>query len=271
MEQAHDYTASSHTLHPMMGSEMIALRSMPHISCALFCPDAEDRCVMNFQKVIERLRRKRPRKMSRRQAYFRALMLEVKAGSRSTPQAPKEKIMARHVKLLTGFRRLTSGVGTRWPQTSRASTFAPSSRMCSAMWTRPTWSYRGLMPSVHRVNMIRLEYNDWAELFWTLANSCVLATQRGDFEAQVLRFSARRRRKCKTRSAKSFALQMWKRPKGKAQWLPSLCWNREAFRDAAVLISSEEGAQALFVLFASKTHQAAVFCFCEGSSLLNLP
>ena len=55
MEQALGSTASIHKLHPMMGSEMIARRSMLHMSRALFLPDGEDRCVMN---LIERLRRK---------------------------------------------------------------------------------------------------------------------------------------------------------------------------------------------------------------------
>ena len=39
-EQAHGSTASIHKLHPMMGSEMIARRSMPHMSRALSLPDA---------------------------------------------------------------------------------------------------------------------------------------------------------------------------------------------------------------------------------------
>ena len=46
-EQAHGSTASIHKLHPVMGSEMIARRSMLHMSRALFRPDAEDRCVVN--------------------------------------------------------------------------------------------------------------------------------------------------------------------------------------------------------------------------------
>ena len=54
--QAYDSTASTRKFHPMMGSEMIAGRTMLHMSRALFRPDAEDRCVMNHQKVSERLR-----------------------------------------------------------------------------------------------------------------------------------------------------------------------------------------------------------------------
>ena len=42
--------ASIHKLHPMMGSGMVARRSMLHMSRALFLPDAEDQCVMNLQK-----------------------------------------------------------------------------------------------------------------------------------------------------------------------------------------------------------------------------
>ena len=41
--------------------------------------------------------------------------------------------------------------------------------------------------------------------------------------------------------------------------LPSLCWNRDASRDAALLVTNEKGAQAFFVLFAYQTHQTAVF------------
>ena len=81
VEQAHGSTASTHKFHPMMGSEMIARRSMLHMARALFLPDAEDRRVMNRQKVIERLRRKRPRKISGRPAYFRALKF-VRSSSR---------------------------------------------------------------------------------------------------------------------------------------------------------------------------------------------
>ena len=56
--------ASTWLFHPMVGSEMIARRSMLPMSRALFFPDAKGRCVMNRQAVIERLRRKRPRKIS---------------------------------------------------------------------------------------------------------------------------------------------------------------------------------------------------------------
>ena len=45
----------------------------------------------------------------------------------------------------------------------------------------------------------------------------------------------------------------------KAPWLPSLRWNRDAFRDAALLVSSEEGPQAFFVLFANQANQTALF------------
>ena len=45
----------------------------------------------------------------------------------------------------------------------------------------------------------------------------------------------------------------------KAPWLPSLCWNHDALRDAASLVSGEEGAQAFFVLFAYQSSQTAMF------------
>ena len=54
--QAHGSTTSTHKLHAMMSSEMMARRSMLRMSRALFFPDAEDRCVVNRQKVIERFR-----------------------------------------------------------------------------------------------------------------------------------------------------------------------------------------------------------------------
>ena len=135
----------------MMGSEMIVRRSMLHMSRALFLPDAEDRCVMNLQKVIERLRLKRPRKMSGSQAYFHGLMLEVKTASRSAPhssQPLKDKIMAQHVKLFNALSpSYKQGLGHHWPRISRVRTLATSRRMCSTMCTRSTQSYRGLEQS----------------------------------------------------------------------------------------------------------------------------
>ena len=109
---------STWPFHPMMGSEMIARPSMLPMSRALFFPDAKGRCVMNRQAVIERLRRKRPRKMSGWQAYFCALMLEVKAVSRSAPwssQGVKEKILAQHVKL---FNELSASDKEGWETTA---------------------------------------------------------------------------------------------------------------------------------------------------------
>ena len=97
---------STWLFHLMVGSEMIARRSMLPMSRALFFPDAKGRCVMNRQTVIERLRRKRPRKMSGWHACFRALMFEAKAVSRSGPwssQGLKEKILAQHVKLFNAL------------------------------------------------------------------------------------------------------------------------------------------------------------------------
>ena len=45
----------------------------------------------------------------------------------------------------------------------------------------------------------------------------------------------------------------------KAPWLPSSLWNRDAFRVAAVLVSSEKSARAFFVFFAYQTNQTAMF------------
>ena len=64
-----------------------------------------------------------------------------------------------------------------------------------------------------------------------------------------------------TRSAKPLALEMWKRPKRKLRGCHRCVgsWNRDAFRDAALLVSGDEGAQAIFVSFAQQTNQTAVF------------
>ena len=104
----------------------------------------------------------------------------------------------------------------------------------------------GLM---QRVSMIRLEYNDWAELF-RLWRTPTLS--RPNVESLRRKFW-----KCKTRSAKFLADE--EASKRKAPWLRSLCWNRDASRDAALLASSEEDAQTFFVLFAHQTNQTAMF------------
>ena len=95
--------------HPQTPSD-----DLLHMARALFFPDAEERCVMNRQKVIERLRRKRLRKILERPAYFRALKLEVKTVSRSarySSQALKEKNMPQHDKL---FNALSPSDKERW-------------------------------------------------------------------------------------------------------------------------------------------------------------
>ena len=106
---------------------------------------------------------------------------------------------------------------------------------------------------------------------WFLANSCVLPTQRRVFDSSVLRFSAPAAEGSARRAqAKSFALQMWKRTKGTASWLPSLCWSRDAFRDAALLVSNEEGALAFFVLYACQQNQTALFLLARRFQLVVL-
>ena len=118
---AHGSTASIHNLHPMMGSEMIARRSMLHMSRALCPPDAEDRVRDESPEGHRAIAT--PRKMSgRQQAYFRELMLEVKAAPRSAPhssQALKEKIMAQHVKLFNAVSPCDSTIWTRSTQSRR--------------------------------------------------------------------------------------------------------------------------------------------------------
>ena len=156
VEQAHGSTASTHNV--------IALRWILHMSRALLLLDAEDRCVMHLQKVIERLRRKRPRKMSVRQAYFRELLLEVIAVSRSAPhssQALKEKITAQHVKLFNAFspsdkqgkhaRNIEQDAQLNVDAINLVKTRAQAQRAVS-----------GLMQCV---SMVLSEYNEMAELF----------------------------------------------------------------------------------------------------------
>ena len=112
---------------------------------------------------------------------------------------------------------------------------------------------------MQRASMVRLEYNDWAELFRLWQNSCVLATLRGVFEAQVLRFSAPAAEGSVRRARRCPLLCRCGSVRREALGLPSLCWNRDASRDAALLVTNEKGAQAFFVLFAYQTHQTAVF------------
>ena len=145
---------------------------MLHMARALFFPDAEDRRVMNRQKVIERLRRKRPRKISGRPAHFRALKLEVKAVSRRarySSQALKEKIKTQHVKL---FNALSPSDKEGWDmiaadlscehardieQDAQHNVDAINLPMSRAQAER---AESGLM---QRVSMIRFEDHDWAD------------------------------------------------------------------------------------------------------------
>ena len=173
VEQARGSTASTHKLHPMMDSEMTAQRAMLHMSRALFFPDAEDRCVLNLEKVIERLRRKQPRKMSGRQPYVRELMLEVKAVSRGashSSQALKEKIMAQHVKMFNALsppdKHVWHTIATDFSCKHARNIEQVVQHIVETInlvmsRARTERAESGLM---QRVSMFRVELNDWAEL-----------------------------------------------------------------------------------------------------------
>ena len=113
---------------------------------------------------------------------------------------------------------------------------------------------------MQRVSMIHLEFNEWAELFrfWQ-----TLAFSRPSVESlrrNVLRFSSPAAEGSARRAQRSpWLCRCGSVHKESFFWLPSLCWNRDTFRDAILLVSSEEGAQALFVFFAYQTHQSAMF------------
>ena len=69
---------------------------------------------------------------------------------------------------------------------------------------------------MQRVSMIRLEYDDWAELFGLWQTPALPQPSVELFEAQVLRFSAPASEGSARRAQRSpFAVQMWKRPIGK--------------------------------------------------------
>ena len=166
----------------------------------------------------------------------------------------------------TRFRRLTSRVGTRQPQTSCASTLATSSRMCSTMWTRSTWSYRAFKESAWSLAWCSVPA--WFVWNITIGQSSL------DFGKLLPAFS---RRSVESLRRKFFA-SLRPPPTEVPDTLGDVpCFaDVEAsraklfgchrcvgivtpFRDAASLVSSEEGAQAFLVSFAYQTHQTAVF------------
>ena len=172
---------------------------MLHMSRALFFPDAEDRCVMNLEKVIERLRRKRPRKMSGRQAYVRELMLELKAVSRSashSSQALKENFMAHHVKMFNTLSPSDKHVG----DTIAADLSCKHARNFKRNVQHNVGAINFVMPRartqraesglMQRVSMFRLEFDDWAELFRLWETPAFSRPSVESFEAPVLCSSA---------------------------------------------------------------------------------
>ena len=114
----------------------------------------------------------------------------------------------------------------------------------------------GLM---QRASTVLFEYTDWAELFrsWQIA-----AFSRSHVQCLRRKFFVSPRlppQEVQDALIDSLAFADLEASKRKAAWLPSLCWNRDAFRDAALLISEGEGAQAFFVLFACHSNQTAFF------------
>ena len=112
---------------------------------------------------------------------------------------------------------------------------------------------------MQRASMVCLEFNDWAELSRLRQT---LAFWRPSVESLRRKFFASQRPPPKEVSDALGDVPCFadvEASRGKLFWLPSLCWNRDTFRDATLLVSSEEGAQALLVFFAYQTHQTAVF------------
>ena len=96
---------------------------------------------------------------------------------------------------------------------------------------------------MQRVSMIRLESSRLGRAVQTLANSCVLETKRGVFEAQVLRFSAPAAEGSASRAQQSPLLSRCeRRPKGRLRDCHRRVGLVTLFRDAALLVSGEEGA-----------------------------
>ena len=124
---------------------------------------------------------------------------------------------------------------------------------------------------MQRVSMIRLEENDWAELFRFWQTPAFSQPSVGSLRRKFFVSLRPPPNEVPDALCKVPCFADVEASEGKALWSPSLCWDRDAFRDATLLVSSEEGAQALFVFFAYQTHQTALFfCHCEDSTLLHL-
>ena len=152
----------------------------------------------NLQKVTERLRRKRSRKVSVDASVLSSLMLDLEAASRSAPhssQALQGKIMAQHANL---FSALPPSVkeGQETIAADLACGHARDIKQDAAQCGLGQLGHiegssraRGVWPGVTcQHDSVGIERLDRA--FWALANCCVLAIDRKVFEAQVLRFSA---------------------------------------------------------------------------------
>ena len=110
----------------------------------------------------------------------------------------------------------------------------------------------GLMQGV---SMVRFEYNDWAELFrlWQTA-----AFSRPSVESLRRKFFVSPRpppKEVQDALSEVLCFADLEASTRKGPWLR----NRDAFRDAAFLVSGEEGAQAFFSLFVYETNQTALF------------
>ena len=112
--------------------------------------------------------------MSERQAYFRALILEVKAVSRSAPHSSRallENFVAQHVKL---FNALSPSGKKGWDTIAADHSCRHAGDIerdvqhnvdaINLVMSR-TQAERADSGLMLNVSVIRLEYNDWAELF----------------------------------------------------------------------------------------------------------
>ena len=215
---------------------------------------------MHLQKVIERLRRKRARKIFGEASVASCAHARVEIALSS--QAPKEKIMAQHVRF---FNALSPSDKQGWDTTVGGLVRARSRHRAAqsgrdqlahfdgSSRTRGVWLDAACQQSL-------FQKNDGAELFrlWQIA-----VFSRPSVESLRRKFfvSSRSPQKGSARRAQRSPLlcRCGSVPKLNVPWLPSLCWNRDAFHDAALLVCSKEGAQALYVVFVYMTNQTALF------------
>ena len=137
----------------------------------------------------------------------------------------------------TRFRRVT-----RYPQISRANV---QHGVDAINLNHIEGSSKRSLARCSVVSMVLFDDNDRGEPFYALASCCVLAIGRGAFEAQALQ-------EVQDALNEVSCCADLEASKRKAPWLPSLCWNRDVFRDAALLVST-------LSCLRTKTDQTAMF------------